>query len=104
MLCPSEDNAASQSEFLSKWISSDRVKLDTEAVGWPKQESLPLVNDQADVGESTKTFFDFLHQQNRLTELLDEQQLQNLLPSLTLTTLIHGVFLIHTKLWAASRN
>ena len=33
------------------------------------------------------TFFDVLQQQNRLTELLEEQQLQNLLPSLTLTTL-----------------
>jgi len=45
------------------------------------------VNYQADVREST--FFDVLQQQNPLTELLDEQQLQNLLPSLTLTTLIH---------------
>ena len=36
------------------------------------------------------TFFDVLQQQNRLTELLEEQQLQNLLPSLTLTTLLTG--------------
>ena len=33
------------------------------------------------------TFLDVLQQQNRLTEFLEEQQLQNVLPSPTLTTL-----------------
>ena len=50
-----------------------------------RSKNLCQVNYQADVREST--FFDVLQQQNRLTELLEEHQLQNLLPSLTLTTL-----------------
>ena len=58
----------------------------TEPVGRPKQEPLPSEPCMADIRQSTNHFCDVLRQQNRLTELLAEQQQQSLLPSMTLTT------------------
>ena len=60
-------------------------KQDTEPVQRPKQEPLPGELYMADIQQSTRQACDVLQQQNRLTELLAEQQQQSLLPSLTLT-------------------
>ena len=62
------------------------MKQDTEPLGQPKQE--PFASEpryMAHTHQSTKQFCEVLQQQNRLTELLAEQQQQSLLPSLTLT-------------------
>ena len=62
------------------------TKQDTEPLGQPKQE--PFASEpryMAYTHQSTKQFCEVLQQQNRLTELLAEQQQQSLLPSLTLT-------------------
>ena len=61
------------------------IKQDTKPGGRPKQEPLASEPCMADIGQSTNQFCDVLRQQNRLTELLAEQQQQSLLPSLTLT-------------------
>ena len=62
------------------------TKQDTEPLGQPKQE--PFASEprcMAYTHQNTKQFCEVLQQQNRLTELLAEQQQQSLLPSLTLT-------------------
>ena len=62
------------------------TKQDAEPLGQPKQE--PFASEpryMAYTHQSTKQFCEVLQQQNRLTELLAEQQQQSLLPSLTLT-------------------
>ena len=63
-----------------------KTKQDTEPLGQPKQE--PFASEpryMAYTHQSAKQFCEVLQQQNRLTELLAEQQQQSLLPSLTLT-------------------
>ena len=65
---------------------SAEFQQDTELVQRPRQEPLPSELYIADIQQSTRQFCDVLQQQNRLTELLVEQQQQSLLPSLTLTT------------------
>jgi len=70
---------------LAPELHSAEFQQDTEPVQRPKQEPLPSELYMADIQQSTRQFCDVLQQQNRLIELLAEQQQQSLLPSLTLT-------------------
>jgi len=70
---------------LAPEFHSAEFQQDTELVQRPKQEPLPSELYMADIQQSTRQFCDVLQQQNRLTELLGEQQQQSLLPSLPLT-------------------
>ena len=59
---------------LAPELHSAEFQQDTEPVQRPKQEPLPSELYMADIQQSTRQFCDVLQQQNRLTELLAEQQ------------------------------